>query len=118
MDGIDWGWLFFQFDGRINRAKYWLGIVGIWVVLGVLVALAFAFDSTAFWVVYSIAVIAVIWPGLAIAIKRWHDRGKSGWWVLIGLIPLIGPLWVLIECGFLPGDDGPNEYGPDPLATA
>ena len=39
-----------------------------------------------------------------------------GWWVLIGLIPIVGFWWVLIECGFLQGDDGPNEYGPDPLA--
>ena len=49
-------------------------------------------------------------------VKRWHDRGKSGWWVLIALIPLVGPIWAIIETGFLPGTSGPNEYGPDPLA--
>jgi uncharacterized membrane protein YhaH (DUF805 family) len=118
MDGIDWGWLFFQFEGRINRAKYWLGLVLLWAVLSIAAIVAIAVDSAAFWVLYSILAVAVIWPYLAIAIKRWHDRGKSGWWVLIGLIPLIGGIWVLVECGFLPGDDGPNEYGPDPLAMA
>jgi uncharacterized membrane protein YhaH (DUF805 family) len=45
-------------------------------------------------------------------IKRFHDRDKTGWWVLIGLIPLIGPLWLLIELGFLKGTDGANRFGP------
>jgi uncharacterized membrane protein YhaH (DUF805 family) len=53
--------------------------------------------------------------GLAISIKQWHDRGKSGWWVLIGLIPFIGAIWALIETGFLEGDPGDNQYGPNPL---
>jgi uncharacterized membrane protein YhaH (DUF805 family) len=59
--------------------------------------------------------VLAIWGGLAISIKRWHDRGKSGWWIFIGAIPIIGGLWVLIETGFLEGDPGPNQYGPNPL---
>lgn len=55
--------------------------------------------------------IVVIWISLAVSVKRWHDRGKSGWWVLIGLIPLIGGIWALIETGFLPGDPGTNRFG-------
>ena len=51
-------------------------------------------------------------PAVIVYIKRFHDRDKSGWWVLIGLIPLIGPLWLLIELGFLKGTDGPNRFGP------
>ena len=53
--------------------------------------------------------------GIIVQIKRWHDRDKSGWWVLINLVPCIGPFWALIECGFLRGTPGPNKYGPDPL---
>jgi len=49
-------------------------------------------------------------------VKRYHDRDKSGWWVLIIFLPVIGALWYLIECGFLRGTDGNNAYGPDPLA--
>ncbi len=49
--------------------------------------------------------------------KRYHDRNKSGWWVLIVFVPVIGGLWYLIECGFLRGTPGPNNYGPDPLAA-
>jgi uncharacterized membrane protein YhaH (DUF805 family) len=57
--------------------------------------------------------IAII--GIIVQIKRWHDRDKSGWWVLINFVPCIGGLWALIECGFLKGTEGPNRFGPDPL---
>ncbi|WP_437678437.1 DUF805 domain-containing protein [Sorangium sp. So ce131] len=57
----------------------------------------------------------VFWIHLAIYVKRWHDRGKSGWWQLILLIPYIGSLWVFIECGCMVGNAGPNQFGPDPL---
>ena len=48
---------------------------------------------------------------LAVYVKRFHDRGKSGWWVLIAFLPLIGFFWILIELGMLAGDPGPNTYG-------
>ena len=117
MDDIDFGHLLFQFDGRINRGKFWLGVVLIWGLQIIIALLVTAVDLGGFSLVGWLALIALIWPALAVSIKRWHDRGKSGWWVLIGLVPLIGFWWVLIECGFLQGDSGPNEYGPDPLAV-
>ena len=58
--------------------------------------------------------LVAIWMKLAVLVKRWHDRDKSGWWMLIGLIPLIGGLWILIECGFLDGTRGSNKYGLSP----
>ena len=57
------------------------------------------------------ALIALI-PAIIVYIKRFHDRDKSGWWVLIGLIPIIGSIWLLIELGFLKGTPGPNRFGP------
>ena len=54
---------------------------------------------------------------VAIGVKRLHDRNKTGWWMLIILLPVIGGLWYLIECGFLKGTTGPNTYGPDPLTA-
>ena len=110
MENIDLAHLFFQFDGRINRAKAWLGLVVIWAIEAV-VGGVWGFSSS----LYALVSLLMLWPLLAISIKRFHDRDKSGWWVLIGLIPVIGWIWLLIELGFLPGTDGPNQYGPDPL---
>ena len=59
-------------------------------------------------------VVFAIWVGFAIGIKRWHDRDKSGWMMLIGFIPYIGALWTLIECGCLRGTEGANRFGGDP----
>jgi uncharacterized membrane protein YhaH (DUF805 family) len=60
-----------------------------------------------------IVALVFLWPNYAICTKRWHDRGKSGWWSLIILIPIIGAIWMLVECGFLSGEDGSNHYGPN-----
>ena len=68
--------------------------------------------------VWTIVGVLAFWISLAVGVKRWHDRNKSGWWMLIILVPVIGSLWYLIECGFLKGTTGPNTYGPDPLAAA
>jgi uncharacterized membrane protein YhaH (DUF805 family) len=67
---------------------------------------------------YGIASIIVglifMWPMLAIQIKRCHDRNRSGWFMLVFLIPLVN-LWPAIEIAFLKGTDGPNRFGDDPL---
>ena len=55
-----------------------------------------------------------VWIGLALAVKRCHDRDKSGWFLLIGFIPIIGGVWLLVELGFLDGTQGPNRFGPSP----
>src|SRR3989338_4432536 len=52
---------------------------------------------------------------LIAAAKRWHDRDKSAWWILIIFIPIVGQLWTLIENGFLAGTNGENRFGADPL---
>ncbi|MGI9665923.1 MAG: DUF805 domain-containing protein [Acidimicrobiia bacterium] len=114
---MDWQHLLFQFDGRINRAKFWAGVVAVFVVVLIVAIVAVIANSSAVWTLYALVVLLSLWPNLALSIKRWHDRGKTGWWVLIGLVPIIGGLWALIETGILAGDEGPNEYGPDPLAS-
>ena len=58
----------------------------------------------------------VLWVGLAVQIKRWHDRDKSGWWALLNVIPVIGQIWILIECGLLPGTVGDNRFGGEPAS--
>jgi len=125
--------LLFSFNGRINRAKFWLVLIAADVVFLVLCGILFAVtgmsmdvapDGTPSMVgggvigglIALLLVVAVVWIGLAMGVKRYHDRNKSGWWVLIALVPVIGGLWYLIEAGFLRGTGGPNQYGPDPLA--
>lgn len=117
MGDIDWGHLLFKLDGRINRGKFWLGAAVIWVVGLVIFILALALNSTVIWILLGVVSIGSIWVGLAISIKRWHDRDKSGWWVLIGLVPIIGGLWAFIETGLLEGTEGDNQYGSNPLAS-
>ena len=58
--------------------------------------------------------LLLVWPAVVVSIKRWHDRGKSGWWVLVTLIPFVGWLWALIENGLLRGDAGANRFGDVP----
>jgi uncharacterized membrane protein YhaH (DUF805 family) len=118
MGDVDLAYLLFSFQGRINRAKFWLGLVLLWAASAILSAILLATRDSAFLqIVLGLISLALIWPGLAISIKRWHDRDKSGWWVLIALIPIIGAIWALVETGFLPGTPGPNQYGPDPLGA-
>ncbi len=118
MDDIDWGHLLFGFSGRINRVGFWAGMVLVYAVIFSTVMIGFAVNQPVMWGIVSIVNLVTISMWVAISIKRWHDRGKSGWWILIVFVPVIGYLWMLIETGFLVGDDGPNDYGPDPLAAA
>jgi uncharacterized membrane protein YhaH (DUF805 family) len=116
---MDWKFLFTSYEGRINRAKFWAGI-GVFVV-GAIVAmildnvLGTTINPLPYGVIYIIYVLGSLYFVFALYAKRWHDRGKSGWWTLICLVPFIGAIWFLVECGILAGTPGANQYGPDPL---
>ncbi|MCP4587042.1 DUF805 domain-containing protein [Pseudoalteromonas sp. MEBiC 03485] len=106
--------ILFSFKGRIPRKTYWysaLGMILASFVLMFLVALLTGGNESAISVIMLILYIPLIWVSLAIQVKRWHDRNKSGWWVLISFVPLIGPIWALIENGFLAGDEAENRFG-------
>ena len=122
--------LLFSFQGRVNRAKFWLVHVVMWVVIlivfsAILGSAAMSADPQAALqsvgavglIILLVVYILALWIGLAVAAKRWHDRNKSAWWILIVVVPVVGGLWYLIECGFLKGTTGPNKFGPDPLAA-
>jgi uncharacterized membrane protein YhaH (DUF805 family) len=117
---MDWKYLFTSFDGRINRAKFWAG-VGVLIALSIVAAildsiLGSDLGGSGTGLIAAIFGLASIFFFIAIYAKRWHDRGKSGWWTLIALVPVIGQIWILVELGMLEGDRGANQYGPDPLA--
>jgi len=103
--------LLFSFQGRISRAPWW-GWKVVFTILNIaLWALAGATHSY-FALAFVIPLIGlVIWACTALDVKRFHDRGKSGWWMLVGGIPILGSLWLLIDLGFCPGTDGENRYG-------
>ena len=112
---MDWRDLYFSARGRIDRQRYWLfslPLIGAQIVadllirsegepglllLGVLLCLATAISSS------------------VITIKRLHDRGRSGWFLSVTAIPVLGMVGLAIEVGLLPGARGPNRFGPDPL---
>ena len=109
--------LFFSFEGRISRQPFWLCTLII-VAIIFLPALALYDDigSKEAGTFISIMCLVLLWPFLAIQAKRWHDRDKSGWWLLIIFVPL-GLFWVLIDTGLLPGTEGTNRFGDDPYAA-
>ena len=113
---MSFGQLYFSFEGRISRSTYWLkGFLPMFAI-AIVVAIVDVI-ATAGGVLFIIWYLIAIWPGLAITAKRWHDRDKSAWWILIVFIPIIGPIWYLVEVGFIKGTDGENRFGPDPLKT-
>jgi uncharacterized membrane protein YhaH (DUF805 family) len=173
---MDWTWYLFRFDGRINRAKMWLGMLVILcglMLLSGLLAGAFAllggtrpidfglslgdffaiFDPAAYrslapaplavFLFKAASSAVLLWIGFAIAVKRLHDRDKSGWWivpffVVPGLYNTFGEqlpniyvlgmmlaaatfllyLWGFIELYCLKGSRKTNRFGADPLATS
>lgn len=87
------------------------------IVLAILDTLLGFTTESGFGVLGLIYALAILIPGIAVAIRRLHDTGRSGWWILIGLVPLIGFIVLLVFYvqDSIPGD---NEYGPNPKQEA
>lgn len=106
---------FATLTGRSGRAEYWwfqLFFLLAGIVLGVLGAVL---PSIISWIA-SLAILALVVPAVTVSIRRLHDLDRSGWWVLIALVPLIG-LIVLFIFALSRGTDGPNRFG-DPMVVA
>jgi uncharacterized membrane protein YhaH (DUF805 family) len=104
---------YFSFYGRINRKPYWLIYV---LALTVLDLIGYGLDLAAnTHFIASVVSLLTLVPSIAGGVKRCHDRDRSGWFLLIVLIPIVGSIWLLAELGFLRGTIGPNRFGSDPL---
>ena len=113
MTSLTIGQILFSFKGRIGRKQYWLSYLGMIAVLFTvgIVAGAMGIDEDQLNIFFLILYVPIFWISFAISAKRFHDRNKSGWWVLIGFIPIIGSIWLLIENGCLAGDMEANDFG-------
>ncbi|MXU66519.1 DUF805 domain-containing protein [Oceanomicrobium pacificus] len=111
MQGLSLVQLLTTFEGRINRKQWWVGVLVLFVISACFYML-FGRDG----VVPLIVSLLMMAAAFCLHIKRFHDRGKPGWWSLIYLVPVIGFIWIIVECGFLEGDSAPNDYGAVPQA--
>lgn len=105
--------IYLSFEGRVPRKVFWIHGFLVFMAIGFVIGIVSAFSPKLGMILMVPFYIAMIIGGLAVQVKRWHDRNKSGWWVLINLIPVVG-LWSLIECGFFRGTEGGNDFGGDP----
>ena len=143
---MGWGHLFFNFSGRVNRAKFWIAALIFTAINVVLAILGYVTDQNAvFQALNGMLNIVILIAGIAVGVKRLHDRNKTGWYllllyflpgVLLALSVLIGEfvedstiiatvlgllafaigVWAFVEMGCLRGTIGVNQYGPDPVA--
>jgi uncharacterized membrane protein YhaH (DUF805 family) len=109
-DGFDH---YAKFDGRASRSSFWW-----WVLFGIIVGvvasiLDSAIDATIFSIIVSLGLLL---PNISKGIRRLHDTGRTGWWLLIAFVPLIGFI-VLLIFYLEKSDPAANEYGPAPDAA-
>ena len=103
------------FRGRASRSAFWYWVLFV-VILSIIAALI---DNMIIGmpIIGPIVSLGLLLPGLSVSIRRLHDIDRPGWWILIGLVPLVGAILLLVwYCS--KGTTGPNTYGPDPLPVA
>lgn len=109
-----------DFSGRSRRMEFWMFAVmniGASIVASILDGILgmSGMIAGAYGPVSLIVGLGLLVPGIAVAVRRLHDQDKSGWWLLIALVPIIGAIALLVFY-FLEGTKGDNRFGPDPKA--
>jgi len=108
---------FADFSGRARRKEYWM-----FVLFNVIISIVLSFADRALGLVSrdggtgllsGIYTLIVLIPGIAVAVRRLHDTGRTGWFILLGLIPCVGGI-ILLVFALQDSDMGTNEYGPNP----
>lgn len=105
-----------DFSGRARRSEYWyfalfnLLVSFVASILDAVLGTDYDLGSGGF--ISTIASLALLLPSLAVGVRRLHDTDRSGWWILIGLIPIIG--WILLIVWFCTDSKPDNQYGPNP----
>jgi uncharacterized membrane protein YhaH (DUF805 family) len=111
---------YINFQGRARRKAYWMFILFnliALVILGLIESAIGLSGQNGYGILTGLYTLAMILPLIALAVRRLHDTGRSGWWILIGLVPLVGPI-ILIVFYVTDSQPGSNEYGPNPKESA
>ena len=107
------------FSGRARRKEYWMFFLINLLISAVLIAIDSLIGTfspqTSFGLLQGLYSLAVLIPSIAVTVRRLHDTGRTGWWILIGLIPVIGGIVLLIFM-LLDSQPGVSQYGPSPKA--
>ncbi|WP_406342744.1 DUF805 domain-containing protein [Streptomyces sp. NBC_01578] len=99
------------FSGRARRQEYWMYV--LFNAIAAIIALVLDAALGTLPIITAIYYVAVLLPSLGVFVRRLHDTGRSGWWVLFGAVPLVGGITLLVfAC--LEGERTQNAYGPDP----
>lgn len=113
-----------QFGGRSRRKEYWMFALINAIICCVLWAVAFGSVLTGskaitmlLFTLCILYALAIIVPGLAVTVRRLHDINKTGWLILVCLVPFVGSI-ILLVLMCIEGDPGPNQYGPNPRMLA
>lgn len=106
-----------KFDGRARRSEYWYFFLFNMLVSVVISALAKVTGVHAISYLGSLYSLAALIPGLAVAFRRLHDTGKSGWFLLFAFIPLVGAILLIVWMA-QDGKPGENQYGYNPKEVA
>jgi len=117
MNGIDYYKLAFQryadFEGRSRRSEYWYFVLFNTLAAYALLFLGGFVNPMAGVALYGVYLLAAIVPSFAVAVRRMHDVGKSGWLLLVSLIPLVGAILLLVWF-ITDSDPGVNQWGDSP----
>lgn len=106
-----------DFEGRARRKEYWM-----FVLINLLAGIVFALLDDMFGladkemgtgVLSTLYALAVLLPGIAVSVRRLHDINRSGWWLLLVFIPVIGAIWLIVLMA-TDGKPGQNQYGINP----
>lgn len=107
-----------NFSGRASRSEYWWPQLFIIILYLIMVAGASLLGETIggiLGLIIGLIVLASLIPSISVTVRRLHDNDKSGWFILLGLIPFVG--FYLLYLYIIKGTDGPNRFGPDPVGS-
>ena len=105
-----------DFSGRARRSEFWFFML-FNVAVQIVASLIDGIILGGMGILGLVASLGLLVPALAVSVRRLHDSGRSGWWILIGLIPLVGII-LLIVWYVNKGEDGPNRFGANPRMLA